>query len=191
MNKVIYTFLIFFTFTTINAKATMIDSFVDQTLKNVEVIKPISNTDYNYESLENFKIKLKITENIYGKKNRIYDGQKLKFKVLEDVFYNNELILKRSDIVTGTIQTYTTRGMNGIPGMIIIDNFEIPGLDKNKLKGLYVKKGLDFTIYVLPLKWALTPLPPTGSLTNILLGGNAKITDKDKIIIEYYPYWQK
>ena len=42
---------------------------------------------------------------------------------------------------------------------------------------------------VYPIKWALTPIPGVGSLTNFILGGNAKITPKDKIIIYYYPEW--
>ena len=44
---------------------------------------------------------------------------------------------------------------------------------------------------VLPIKWALTPIPFVGSFTNFIIGGNANISDKDTIILYYYPNWHK
>lgn len=165
------------------------DYFVEKTLASNIYPAPYTNLNYNYESLERVPIKLQITNSISTKKDNIYDGEKLEFRVREDVFYDNKIIIKKGTIVKAEIETYITRGWNGIPAALIIDNFEIPNIEKDKLKSLYIKKGANRTIYILPVKWALTPLPPTGSFTNIILGGHAKITPKDKIVIYYYPKW--
>lgn len=88
------------------------------------------------------------------------------------------------------VETVATQGMNGIPAMIILDRFEIPGLDSAKMKSSYIKKGLNLTYIVLPVKWALTILPPTGSLTNFIVGGPAKVSPKKDVTIYYYPEWE-
>ena len=44
---------------------------------------------------------------------------------------------------------------------------------------------------VFPIKWALTPIPGVGSLTNFILGGNASITEDDTVTVYYYPDWGK
>jgi hypothetical protein len=45
------------------------------------------------------------------------------------------------------------------------------------------------SLLVFPLKWALTPFVGVGSLTNLIFGRNAYVTDKDTIVIYYYPDW--
>ena len=79
--------------------------------------------------------------------------------------------------------------MNGIPACIVIDNLQIEGLDNSKINGTIIKKGINLSLLVFPLKWALTFLPPTGSLTNLIKGGNATIDKKTEITIYYYPDW--
>ena len=53
------------------------------------------------------------------------------------------------------------------------------------------KFGLDLSLLVFPIKWALTFLPPTGSLTNFILGGHASIKENKIIELYYYPNWGK
>ena len=149
----------------------------------------LRNGELPYESFERIPIKLQILEPISTKKNNITDGQKIKFKVKQNVKHNHHVILTAGTIVEGTVETFMPRGMNGIPGVIILDDFEIPGLEKSKLKSTYIKRGPDLSLCVFPLKWALTFLPPTGSLTNFIVGGNAKISTKDTIQVFYYPAW--
>ena len=62
-----------------------------------------------------------------------------------------------------------------IPKGQITDSFEIQGQDRS--------------LWVYPLKWALTFLPPTGSLTNFIKGGHAKLKEDKTIEIYYYPNW--
>ena len=167
------------------------DEYMDELLKDVEISTPIQNLNYNYESVEKIPIRLNITETITTKKDGIYDFQPLKFVVKENVKYKNKVLINKGAIVNANVAIYNTRGMNGIPGCIIIDNFNINGIDNNKLKGVYIKKGLNLSLMVYPIKWALTPIPGVGSLTNFILGGNAKITPKDTVIIYYYPKWNE
>ena len=99
-------------------------------------------------------------------------------------------MVSRGTIATAKVEIVATQGMNGIPAMIIVDRFEIPGLDSAKMKSYFVKKGLNLTYLVLPIKWVLTPFPPTGSLANFVIGGPTKISPKTDVTIYYYPDWE-
>ena len=79
--------------------------------------------------------------------------------------------------------------MNGIPASIIIGSFDIPNINPDKVTYYYEIIGQDRSLWVYPLKWALTILPPTGSLTNFIFGGHAKLSTKKKIKLYYYPEW--
>lgn len=188
MNKVfLIFFILIFTVNTAFA-AIMRDELIENTLKGKKLPKIETNTKYNYNDTERVLIKLQIDNEITTKKD-LQPGDIIKFYVKQNVKYKNKILLKMDTEVTGQVKSYTTRGMNGIPGQIIIDDFKIPGIDSNKLKGTYIKRGLDLTIMVLPIKWALTPIPFVGSTTNLIIGGNAKITRKDTINVYYYPNW--
>ena len=80
--------------------------------------------------------------------------------------------------------------MNGFPAEIIIDKFEIPNVKQSQLECTYIKKGQNRSLFVYPLKWALTPIPFVGSLTNLIMGGHAKIKTSDTITVYYYPEWK-
>ncbi len=189
MNKKFICFIIIMLFCT--AKSNAIDNNTEgnDTAVNQEFEKPVANLDYNYLSFEKIPIYLQIKNGLSTKKNTVYEGQELEFTVAKDVMYNNQCIVKKGTLVTAKIETYVTRGMNGIPATLIIDKFNIPNIDSNKLKGPYIKKGKSLTLLVLPIKWALTPIPGVGSLTNFIIGGNASLSEKDPIIIYYYPEW--
>ncbi len=165
------------------------DEFIENKLNNIDIEEPENNTQYNYESVECIPIKLKIQEEISTKKNGIQDAQELKFAVRNNVKYNDKIVIRQGTEVKATIGAYMSRGMNGIPASIIVDNFRIEGFENNKIKGLYIKRGLNLSLLVFPIKWALTPIPGVGSLTNFIIGGNAKITPKDTVMIYYYPDW--
>ncbi len=189
--KILFLFLI--TFFSIQSSYSEIlhDEFIENYLSDKDITPITTNLDYDYTEFDRIPIKLQTLEKISLKNKNLYENKKLELRVKQNVKYNNKIILKQGTIATAEIQTYMTRGMNGVPGAIILDNFEIPGLDKSKLKSTYIKKGLSLTIFVLPLKWALTPIPGVGSLTNFIIGGNANINDKDTIIVYYYPNWGK
>lgn len=193
MNKIIFKFLflifIFFAFT-LQSKANLLtDEFIDENLKDVKLEKPLINVDYNYEDIEKVPIKINIKKKISTKKDGIEDGQQVFFTVKEDVKYKGKIIIKKGTEISANVATTINRGMNGIPSTIIIDNFKIPNIDSKKLKAVIIKRGVNLSLLVFPIKWLLTPLPPLGSLTNFIVGGNATIKPKKTFVIYYYPNW--
>ena len=185
----IFFLAIFITCNSAFSKELLRDEFIENDLKNKNLPPVITNTKYNYESIERIPIKLEITKKINTKHN-LEEGDILQFKVRENVI-SKTLILKKGTIVEGRLKTYMTRGWNGMPGKIILDDFTIPNIDSNKVKSTFIKKGADLTLLVLPVKWALTPLPPLGSCTNVIIGGHGIIKPRTKITLYYYPNWGK
>lgn len=161
------------------------DFIVEKFLSEKDLEKPFVNDNYNYQDTNVIPIGLRIIDSIKSEQD-IYEGQVLKFKVIEDIWDQEIILLKRGTICTANVETIINNGMNGIPASIILGNFQIPNIDSNKLQSDYEKYGMDLSLIVFPLKWALTILPPTGSLTNFIKGGHAKIKNKDIITIKYF-----
>mgnify|MGYP003296788453 CR=1 FL=1 len=162
------------------------DDFVNETLKNVA--EPITHTKYNYEDLKKIPIKLSVIEKVNSEKD-LYEGQIIKYKSIKDVYYNNKIIVKKDQEIPVRIRSILSPGMNGIPASIILADFKIQGISPHQLTYTYEIFGQDRSLFVFPLKWALTPLPPTGSLTNFIMGGHAKLKPKKIITIYYHPNW--
>lgn len=189
MNKIIFSlFAILCMGLSVQAMET--EELIRQTIDTNNLPKLHKNTEYDYTSTDRLFVKLQLDgKKITTKKKNAEEGQKVQFRVKNDVKYKGKIIIPKFTLATGIIQTFITKGMNGIPATIIIDNIEIEGIDSSKIKGTIIKKGLDFSVFVLPLKWALTILPPTGSLTNFIPGGNATIDEKTNLFVYYYPEW--
>lgn len=164
------------------------DELVNTTLLNKTLPIPETNLNYNFEDTDIVKIELKVDTPIKSE-NDIYEGQEINFKVISDVYYNDKLIVKEGTLVPARIETIITPGMNGIPASIIVGNFEFENIKKSQIPDSIELFGQDRSLWVFPLKWALTPLPPTGTLTNFIKGGHSKITPKKDIILEYHPNW--
>lgn len=154
-----------------------------------EIIEQVETLPYNFESTYSVPIKLGIIEQISTKDN-LSEGQIIQFKVLQDTYCKRRTILKKGQIVTAKIETIITSGMNGFPAEIILGDFEIPNLEKSKLMDSYTKKGQNRCFWVYPLKWSLTLIPFVGSLTNLIMGGHARIKTSDVITIYYFPDWK-
>ncbi len=180
-------YLLFFSFPAFS-QVLLRDEFVEETLAGKELPSDKININYNYEDLECIPIKLKIDKKL-STKELLQEGDTIVFRIRQDVKQDRKIILRKDTIVTAKIEAFLSRGMNGIPGQIIIDNFEVPGIDAKKLKSTYIKKGLNLTLFVLPIKWALTPIPFVGSLTNLIIGGHANINPRDTVTLYYYPNW--
>lgn len=186
MNKILY--ILFSFLLSINiANALMKDDFVDNSLKN-DLVKPEPHLIYDYSDTLKIPIKLKITTAVKSEKD-ICEGQILNFVVSENVIYKRKLIIRANTPATARVETIITNGMNGIPASVILGNFEIANIKTSRLSNDFEKYGFDLSLFVYPLKWALTPLPPTGSLTNFIKGGHAQITKNDDIVVYYHPNW--
>lgn len=188
MNKICILFVMLFIFLS-PAYALLRDTVLEEEISKSNVETPYVNKNYDYTSIEKIPIKLNIVKTISTKNNGVYEGQILQFKVKENVFENNQLLLKQGTIVNARVETYIERGMNGLPATIIIDNFEVPNIPLKKLKCTVIHKGINYALIVFPIKWILTPIPFAGSTTNLIVGGHAKIKEKNTITIYYYPNW--
>lgn len=164
------------------------DTLVESTLKDKEFEKPVAHLTYDYSDTKKIPVKLAISKKISSEKE-VYEGKPIQFKVLQDVCYRGKLVISKGTVVPARVETIVKSGMNGIPASIIVGNFEFEGIPKGKISNSYEVKGQDRSLWVFPLKWALTFLPPTGSLTNFIKGGHAKIKENHTIIIYYYPNW--
>lgn len=187
MNKISGVFFFLFAFC-LCAKAEPVEDFAALELKNAEL--PKTNTNYDYTDTFSIPLYLQITEKISTKDKDLYEGKKVYFKAVKTSFYKHKPLLKEGEIVEAEVKYIISSGLNGIPYTIIIDDFKFKNLDSNKILSGFQKDGFNRTYFVLPLKWALTPLPPTGSLTNFIKGGHSKITPKDKITLYYFPNWK-
>lgn len=164
------------------------DELVKTTLSNKNIEKPYTNLDYNYEDTDTVDVKLSVLEDIKNEKY-LHEGQIIKFQVVRDVKYQNEIVIKHGTIATARVETIIANGMNGIPASVVFGDFNIEGVPWSKLTSNYEKFGLDLSLMVYPIKWALTILPPTGTLTNFIKGGHVKLKSKNVITIKYHPNW--
>ena len=164
------------------------DELVKTTLSDKNIEKPYTNLDYNYEDTETVDVKLSVLEDIKNEKY-LHEGQIIKLRVVRDVKYKNKVVINHGTIATARVEMIIANGMNGIPASVVLGDFNIEGVPWSKLTSTYEKFGLDLSLMVYPLKWALTILPPTGTLTNFIKGGHVKLKSKNVITIKYHPNW--
>ena len=185
MNKffcVIIQILLFSAF--VYADEQVVDNFPAEWYKDkeVKIIEP--NLEYDYSSLKREKIILSPVEK-YSTPHNVYDGMPIKLKVKRNVRIGRNLLMHGTP-ATAIVELYTTNGMTGIPATITLGQVSIQGLDDSKLYCYYVKEGQNRTVWILPLKWALTWLPFVGSFTNLIKGGQSVLKPSDDIPVYYY-----
>lgn len=192
MNKIkllLLSIMILFCGNQVLAEEIVSDEIMDNLLKDVNPEKPAVNTNYNYESVVVIPIKLKIANEISTKKGNIYDNQEVILYTRNPVRYKNKMIMNNGEKFTANVAIYIKKGMNGIPAQIVLDNFRTQKLAPEKLSGVYIKRGLNLTPLVWPVKFILTIIPGLGTGLNFVKGGNATITPNDTVTIYYHPEW--
>ncbi len=166
------------------------DELVEQTLAGKELTKPEPNLKYDYQDTDKVMIPIQITKKISSAgKYGAYEGMPLEFIVKENVIYNKQIIVPAGTKVKARVDIITGKGISGIPGELFITDFEIPNVPGYQIMEPISKRGQNRTLWILPLKWALTPLPPLGSFTNIIFGGDAVIKPKHTLKLYFYPNW--
>ncbi len=188
MNKIIFTAILLYCISLPCFSEVVRDDFADSYFKDVHVEQPAPHLNYNYENTAKVPIKLHITEDIKDE-NHVYEGQPVTFRVVSDVVYKGKTVIPKGTTVPARVETIISSGMNGIPASIIFGDFKFENLDADKIDYNYERFGQDRSLWVFPLKWALTILPPTGSLTNFIKGGHARLKTNKIIEINYYPEW--
>lgn len=168
------------------------DTLVETTLKNIDIKKPYVHKNYDYSSTKSIPLRISIKNRIKSQKD-LFEGQVVDFIVQKSIYEDGRIKIRRGDILKARVSTIITSGMNGIPASIIFDDFKLeenpvrinPGQITNSLEVF----GQDRTYFVFPLKWALTLLPPTGSLTNFIKGGSVKVNTNKIFTLYYHPKW--
>ena len=190
MDKFIKATLIFLIsgFYTVSYAAGLIKDELAEALKTRHLEKPPVNNKYDYKDTKRIPIRLSVIADIESEKE-LKEGQTIVFRVLEDVWYKGKCFAKKGELVYATVETVISSGMNGIPASIIFSDFKFNNIDSNQLIDTYEKFGQDRSLWVYPLKWALTILPPTGTLTNFIKGGHAKLKTREVVEIYYFPNW--
>lgn len=185
MNK----FLLFFLFlfiTQISYANTVRDEValrLPQNMEHREFYK-----EYNYESFKRIPVEMRVYSEIKSEKD-VDEGENIKFITTQNVFYDNQIIIPKGSIINSKVNLVITSGMNGIPASIVFSDFESEFINKGHFSNSYEVFGQDRSLFVFPLKWALTILPPTGSLTNFIKGGHVRLKKNKIIKIYYYPEW--
>jgi len=193
MNKIfviIISLFMIFTGCATNAAELLQDEFVNSMMQDTVYEKPEPFLNYNYEDTDKVEIKLSVVEPIKSE-SKVYEGQTVNFKVLSDVHYKGKVVIPKNTIVPSKVSVVIKSGMNGIPASIIFGDFKFENINKHLISDFYEIKGQDRSLLVFPLKWALTILPPTGSLTNFIKGGHAKLKTNKIVKIYYYPNWNR
>lgn len=187
MNKTILYIIFILFFLSQNSYAELVkDNVADELLTTQITTPPSVHTSYDYSSIEYKVINLRIINDVASEQD-LRDGDKLCFEIVNPVYYKGKKYADKNEKVYATVETIIKNGMNGIPASIILGNFEFKNIEKSKIQDYVEIYGADLSWLVFPLKWALTILPPTGSLTNFIKGGHAKIKNSEIIEIKFYP----
>ena len=188
MNKFLKIILCIVLLSQVSGAFALEDEFADKMLSDKFIEPPETHEVYDYQDTTAIPVKISASSTIKSEKDA-YEGQIIEFKTAENVIYKHNVIIPKGTPVTARVETVISNGMNGIPASIILGNFKIDGIESSKLTSSYEKFGLDLSWLVFPLKWLLTPFPPTGTLTNFIKGGHVKIKEGSTITLFYHPNW--
>lgn len=183
MNKLIVIF-----FLTISIFIQGANAIEDEFVLDLKPQEEIKKINYNFEDTKRIQIDIKILNPIKSEKE-LYESQKIDFIIDNNIFYKKKLLVKKGTKAQASVNTIITAGMNGIPASVILSDFKIENLKDENLSPSLEIFGQDRSLLVFPLKWVLTILPPTGSLTNFIKGGKLKIKANKIYTIYYYPEW--
>lgn len=188
LKKYLIIFLFAFFCFQLAANALIQDELVDETLKDKTIKNPYVQYKYNFEDTKRILIELKVIADINSEKD-VKEGQTVVLRSCYDVWSHGRKVLRKNELVYAKVETIITSGMNGIPASIILGSFKFDNIDSNKVTSTYEVYGQDRSLLVFPLKWALTILPPTGTLTNFIKGGHARLKENDTVELYFYPNW--
>lgn len=160
------------------------DNLVETTLKDKHFEKPLPNLNYDYSDMANAVIKIRPVQNIKSNKN-FHIGQIVEFTAVEDVFYEGRLILSKNTPISAVIENISPNERYGAPASLVISRFSSPNLDNKTLDGHIDRQGKNFSLWVYPLSYVLSPFG--GFALTFIRGGNVKIKTTDVLEIYYRP----
>lgn len=160
------------------------DNLVETTLKGKHFEKPVPNLNYDYSDMANAVVKIRPVQIIKtNRKSRI--GSVVEFMVVDDVFFDGKLILSKNTPISAIIENISPNDRFGAPASLVISRFSTPNLDSKTLDGEISKQGKNFSLWVYPLSYVLSPFG--GYALTFIRGGNVKIKTTDVLEIYYRP----
>lgn len=118
-----------------------------------------------------------------------YVGDRVAFKVVEDVVYNDKKVIEKDTIVYAKIGEVSPRAMGGAPAEMTIEGFEI--YDKNgkliPLDGEIASSGVSLSFWIGLAELATTPflIGLAVPLLRLLPGGQAVVSPRKNYIVYY------
>lgn len=118
-----------------------------------------------------------------------YVGDRVAFKVVEDVVYNDKTVIEKDTIVYAKIGEVSPRAMGGAPAEMTIEGFEI--YDKNgkliPLDGEIASSGVSLSFWIGLAELATTPflIGLAVPLLRLLPGGQAVVSPRKNYIVYY------
>lgn len=118
-----------------------------------------------------------------------YVGDRVAFKVVEDVIYNEKTVIEKDTIVYAKIGEVSPRAMGGAPAEMTIEGFEI--YDKNgkliPLDGEIASSGVSLSFWIGLAELATTPflIGLAVPLLRLLPGGQAVVSPRKNYIVYY------
>jgi basic membrane lipoprotein Med (substrate-binding protein (PBP1-ABC) superfamily) len=168
-----------------------------KTVKNLTIEKEDIKVDSKYtrkyklidENQETVYVYVSSLNKIVTKKG-LFEGQKVKFIVAEDVYKNKSLFIKKNTPVFAYIETITKSSFNGDPAQLIVGRFTTYDVLGNiiELSSQIKKNGANRSYWVRPLVTIGYCVPIFGTpllLFFFVKGGRAKINTKQEFKLYY------
>lgn len=174
-----------------NGKTEIKDVFAEKAIQNktaVGIVKN-SNLEYDIDPTRRIPVKLKVNQEFTTKKN-LEEGQKIEFKVAEDVKVGNKVFIPKNSMVVGRVETISLNEAFGVPSDIVIENFivKMPDNEEFFLENASLKRvGANRTIWLYPLVYCGCICFGAGLLFIPIRGGHAKLKIKDTYEVYYSP----
>lgn len=143
---------------------------------------------FDFEALDQIPIKLSISDEVNTKKE-LLEGQKLTFKVVEDVQIDKSTTIKKGSIVSSKLGTVCLNQAFGTPADVIIEEFKINYETREiPLEGRIQKTGANRALWVYPVGYTTGVMfLGLGFLLFCVRGGHAKLKPSEVYTVYYIP----
>ncbi|MDD3593012.1 MAG: hypothetical protein PHX18_00120 [Candidatus Gastranaerophilales bacterium] len=150
---------------------------------------PQVNLVYDYTSIEQYPIKIKVAKYVTSKQKNA-EGQFINFYTKEKITLKDGTILPANTLITGRIETIAPNQVMGIPADIDIGSFKIDNYPNINIQGTLDKKGANRAIWVYPLAYSGIIFFGIGVVVTYFLfmpirGGHAKLQKWQTYTIYY------
>lgn len=174
-----------------NGKTEIKDVFAERALQNKTVagMPKSPGAEYDIDPTRRIPVKLKVEQEFTTKKN-LEEGQKIEFKVAEDVKVGNNIFIPKNSKIIGRVETISLNEAMGVPADMVIESFivKMPNNEEFYLENASLKRiGANRSIWVYPLFYSGLMFFGAGVVFAPIRGGHAKLKIKDVYEVYYSP----